>query len=421
MKIHSTGRTEFIRFDKAIRKLLSVSSGELHRKIEIEKKKRKAAKPSAASRASGGGYLADGLFFAVLAEVEAEALLIEITKQMKRFNRNICPSNPTLEKRPEVLHAIRMHIAVCVLDRVINNRVLVVGRQSVIGLQFIAEDAGASPDVLLDLGVKSLASPAIHDHGAGASAALQKPEDNSLILAACSGDLLCALVLVHVSRLAADKRLVNLDFAAQCAAVVFILHCEADTLEHEPCGLLCDTQSAVDFVAGNPVLAVSEHPDGAHPLGQRNRRTLKDGPDLDAELLLGVLRLALPQVARSDIANVVGAAGRANGLTVRPPARAQIFNRVVFIGEVDYGFLECLRLLVLHNKDKFTDRWFTESSISLLKIGPSAAPISPDTRGIQPDKPPVIVYSAIPLAVAPANPLAHAVAFHAITLQHGTL
>ena len=58
MKINANGNTEAKRFDAVVRKLLSVSYVELRRRLNLEdlqKNKRKAAKPSAASRASGDG------------------------------------------------------------------------------------------------------------------------------------------------------------------------------------------------------------------------------------------------------------------------------------------------------------------------------------------------------------------------------
>src|ERR1035438_8448613 len=54
-------------------------------------------------------------------------------------------------------------------------------------------------------------------------------------------------VLVHVPRLAADVGFVNLDFAAQFATVVFVLHREANPVEHEPRGLLSDPKRPMQF------------------------------------------------------------------------------------------------------------------------------------------------------------------------------
>ena len=56
MKLRASGGSEFQRFNNVIDKLISVSHDELKRRLKAEEKvkeKRKAAKPSAASRASG--------------------------------------------------------------------------------------------------------------------------------------------------------------------------------------------------------------------------------------------------------------------------------------------------------------------------------------------------------------------------------
>ena len=56
MKLRVSGKIESERFDEAVRRLLAVSHEELQRRLAAEKrakKKRKSAKTSAASRASG--------------------------------------------------------------------------------------------------------------------------------------------------------------------------------------------------------------------------------------------------------------------------------------------------------------------------------------------------------------------------------
>ena len=56
MKLRVSGKMDSERFDKAVRRLLTVSYAELQRRLAADKKakkKRKSAKTSAASRASG--------------------------------------------------------------------------------------------------------------------------------------------------------------------------------------------------------------------------------------------------------------------------------------------------------------------------------------------------------------------------------
>ena len=52
---------------------------------------------------------------------------------------------------------------------------------------------------------------------------------------------------MHIACFAADESFIDLDFAAELAAVLFILHGEPATLQHEPSGFLGDAHGAVDF------------------------------------------------------------------------------------------------------------------------------------------------------------------------------
>ena len=75
------------------------------------------------------------------------------------------------------------------------------------------------------------------------------------------------------------------------------LHREANTVEHEPRGLLGDAKRARQFVGADAVLRVREQPDRRKPLVQAERRILEDGSDLDGEVL-AALASATPNPAR---------------------------------------------------------------------------------------------------------------------------
>src|SRR5690606_30945086 len=114
-----------------------------------------------------------------------------------------------------------------------------------------------------------------------------------------------ALRRVHVASLAADERLIGLNFPRQLYLRVF-LEGQAQPLEHEPCRLLGDTQRASEFMGANAVLEVGEHPHSGEPLVESDSGILKDGSDLDGELSLGVAAiLALPQATGLDEAHVL--------------------------------------------------------------------------------------------------------------------
>src|ERR1039458_6113430 len=55
-------------------------------------------------------------------------------------------------------------------------------------------------------------------------------------------------------------------------------------MQHEPCGLLSNPDSAMNLPRRNTVLAVCYHPHCREPLLQRDWRVLEDSPQLDAEL-----------------------------------------------------------------------------------------------------------------------------------------
>jgi hypothetical protein len=68
----------------------------------------------------------------------------------------------------------------------------------------------------------------------------------------------------------------------------FRLESESQPMKHEPSSLLRDSESAMDFVRGNTVLARDEHPESRKPLLQRDGRLFKDRPNFDGELATAV-------------------------------------------------------------------------------------------------------------------------------------
>ena len=124
--------------------------------------------------------------------------------------------------------------------------------------------------------------------------------------------------MVHIANLAANEGFIDFDFAVQLAAIETILHGQSDTLEHEPCSLLTHSDSAMEFLGTKPVLAIGKLPHGEQPLVQADCRVLKDGPDLDGELSLGMPSFALPKVPGRQETNLVRPAAWTNNLAVLP-------------------------------------------------------------------------------------------------------
>ncbi len=56
--------------------------------------------------------------------------------------------------------------------------------------------------------------------------------------------------------------------------------------QYEPSTFLSETYGTMQLIRANPILAGAEHPHGSEPLIQPDRIVLKDGSDLDRDLLL---------------------------------------------------------------------------------------------------------------------------------------
>jgi len=61
-----------------------------------------------------------------LAIVEPEALFVEVPEQVKWFDRNVGPMQPTLQEAPKVFHAVSVDAAVDVFYSVVDDGVLVI-------------------------------------------------------------------------------------------------------------------------------------------------------------------------------------------------------------------------------------------------------------------------------------------------------
>src|SRR5581483_4538937 len=141
--------------------------------------------------------------------------------------------------------------------------------------------------------------------------ALQQSHDRSLARATSADDFPSTRVLVHEPRLAADEGLIDFDGAGHTTEGAG-LHGEPDAVEHEPRGLLSDADGARQFCGRNTVLVIGDNPDGGEPFVEAKRRILKDRADLDRELTLRMLGLALPQFAGGDEPHFVRTAVRAD-------------------------------------------------------------------------------------------------------------
>src|ERR1017187_54890 len=298
--------------------------------------------------------ISHGFSIGVLAVVVAKRLLIDVPEQMERLYADIGPVQATLQETPEILHRVRMHVAIHVLHGMIDNGVLVVFAQSVVGLQFIAEDCCASFYVFTDKRLKGLPLASIHVAGDHLAATLHHAEYNLLAFGPATLDLFGPLCSVHIPSLATDEGFINLDFPAKLSSGINVLQAKPDPVEHVPRALLADVERPVNFPRRNAVLHAGLHPDRNEPLVKAKRRILHDRPNLDGELGLRVPDLALPHTSRSDVAHVLRSTGGANH-PVLPfrPMRHEVANAVIGVRKVEDCVLQ--GLWFVHHRSLIAD------------------------------------------------------------------
>lgn len=278
-------------------------------------------------------------------EVEAEHLLIQVAEKVEGFHAHIGSLDSALEETPEVLKSVSVNLPVNVLLGMVDYLMLeILVLQSLIGEKRIGIDRAACLDVTPNLGLKMMLAASGNHHCANFAAAFKDAHDGSLVLYAALGNHALVFVGVHEAARAADEGFVY--FYLGAASSKFrgrvALHRKADSVEHEPCGLLSDAKSAGHFVGTDTVLAVSNHPNSDEPLVQRKRGILKDSPDLHGELPLSMDALALPLALILEEHSVLTATGRASHLAVRPAQLNHELEAVVRVREVNDGLLEGL-------------------------------------------------------------------------------
>src|SRR2546427_11462186 len=263
---------------------------------------------------------------------------------MERFHASIGSRYAALQQRPEVLKTVCVYAAIHVLSGMIYNLVRVIGCESFIREQGISVECCASFDMLAYFRLQCAPAAIRYNHGAKFPAALHNPHGCGFILPASSGDPALTFAQVHIACFPADEGFIYFYFAAIAAEFApeeFILQGQTNAMQHEPSGLLRQSQIAGNFIATDSVLAIGEHPCSSEPLVQSDRRILIDGSDFDGELALWVMAAALPQAAIWIELYLFGTAGRADD-AFGPASHSKVVNAVIGIREVKNGFLETL-------------------------------------------------------------------------------
>lgn len=280
-----------------------------------------------------------------LAEVVPECLFIEIPEQVEGLDADVCAFQSALKQAPKVFESVGVDLSFNILFGVVNRVVAEVTNQSFVGLQPVCHQRRVCGNVVTDFLLNEWLAAIGENLGADLSATLQDSHDDCFVVWSTDYDAAIVDVVVHVASLAANESFVHFDFCAGTAELHerVSLHCQANPMEHEPCGLLSDAKRTSYFVGTDTVLAVCDQPNSDKPLVERERRVLKDCPDFDRELFASVRSLAFPHAASGDESNVFPPTSGAFD-TVRPAPRNHEVEAVVGIAEVDDGLLKCLWL-----------------------------------------------------------------------------
>jgi len=177
------------------------------------------------------------------------------------------------------------------------------------------------------------------------SLAIQKAHDQFFASATGAGNL-GFLVLVHEAGEAADKAFVHFHFASKLLKGS-ALHCCTDPVKHEPCGLLSNAKVTGKLAGAYTILAITDQPNRGEPLIKADRRIFKDGSDLGAKLLFGVLGLALPYLTSSQQRDF-SASARGASYAVGPAERYGRPYAVGRIREVANRFVKRGRYVRVH-------------------------------------------------------------------------
>src|SRR5208282_4646089 len=168
----------------------------------------------------------------------AECELIHVTMQVLLGNLMIEAVHSALEHRPDAFNAVRAHSVFGVdSSRVIDG--LMAEEKPVktdISGCFIRKDRGTYFDVGVDSRLQRGHVGSLNRHRYCTSAALPESYDSRFAYRSTSGPEF--LVLMLVALLAADEALVYFDDAAQLVQVIARAASLAQTLQHEPSGLL---------------------------------------------------------------------------------------------------------------------------------------------------------------------------------------
>jgi len=286
--------------------------------------------------------VSDEMFFR-RAIVVAEYLFVCVAEQMERLYRYVRAFQSALEQAPEILKSVRVDLPIDVFLGMVNrlvNEVLIV--KTLIGHERIGIDRALGGDVSANLSLQVMLAPRGDNVRVNLAAALQNADDRGLVLYSAFGNHALAPCRVHESGRAADEGFVYFHFATGAAEFhkVFVVQSKANAVHHEPSRFLGDSESASNFIGTDSVLGIHDEPNGNHPLVHADSGILKDGPDLDSELLLAVL--AEPNAPRGNERVLSRIAAWASDFAIWPAQLYRIVERALRVREESDCFLQRL-------------------------------------------------------------------------------
>src|SRR5579863_1339786 len=122
-------------------------------------------------------------------------------------------------------------------------------------------------------------------------------------------------------------------FTTKHSAREIVLHCESQSMEHEPRCLLSDGDLSVNLPRRDAIAVVSNLPHDRHPFVQTNGGLFKNGSSLDRELGLRMPCFALPISARWNVGGILSATRRTFN-AVRPAPLRQVIYAVINVCKV---------------------------------------------------------------------------------------
>jgi hypothetical protein len=170
---------------------------------------------------------------------------------------------------------------------------------------------------------------------------------------------------VHVPRLAADERFVGFDFARQQSEST-LSQSEAQTMRHEPSGLLGHAKIAGQFAGAYAILAIHDQPKRGKPLVQAERRFLENRASLEREGWLLVSGVALPYAGLGKVGYFLRSASWAGHFAIGPAKLYHELVAVLVVAEVDDCLLKCL--YAVHAVNIRLLPWYVKYIITLNRL-----------------------------------------------------